>query len=188
MFASFSAFWTVLALKLERPPYELGADIAGLFGILGGAGVLAAPIVGRIADRQGPRIAIGIGIALLLGCWILIGVSLALPALVIGVILLDVGVQCAMISNQHVIFSLRPEALNRLNTVFVGGLFLGAALGSASANLLWLRHGWTAVCLLGGGLAGAALIVHVLSMAVPRLFGFDGRPWFSGSGSPPPSP
>ena len=162
LFASFSAFWTILALKLERPPYELGADVAGLFGILGASGVLVAPLVGRIADRRGPRIVVGLGIGFVIASWVVMGVSLSMGALVIGVLLLDVGVQCAMISNQHRVFALRPEARNRMNTVFVSGIFLGGSVGSAGASIVWHAVGWSGVCVLGAVFGLVALAVHVL--------------------------
>ncbi len=162
MFASFSVFWTALALRLEGPPYGLGADIAGLFGLVGGAGVLAAPLVGRVADRRGPDIGVTLGTALTLLCWVLLGTTRPLALMVAAVLLLDVGIQSSMVSNQHVIFALRPDARNRINTVFVCGLFLGGAVGSAGSILCWRWGGWPAVCGLGGGFTLVAIALHGL--------------------------
>jgi predicted MFS family arabinose efflux permease len=54
-FAAFSVFWTLLALRLAQPPFEAGPEIAGLFGVVGAVGVLAAPFTGALADRLGAR-------------------------------------------------------------------------------------------------------------------------------------
>jgi predicted MFS family arabinose efflux permease len=161
MFASFSVFWTILALKLEEAPYHMGPAIAGLFGLLGAAGALSAPLLGRLADRRGPRFGILLGAALIIAAWVVIGVSLSMVALIVGVLILDVGLQGGMISNQHVIFALRPDAGSRINTVYIGLLFLGGAFGSAAGSVAWYHGGWTAVSLLGGLLALPALVLQL---------------------------
>jgi len=159
MFGAFSALWTILALQLAAR-YHLGAEVAGLFGVVGAVGVLMAPIAGKIADRRGPHTVIGLGAVIMLGSWAVFGLWGAMAGLVVGVILLDFGEQGALISNQHVIYALRPEARNRLNTVFMGGMFVCGAVGSAGASLAWEFAGWGAVCAFGAALVVIALAVH----------------------------
>jgi predicted MFS family arabinose efflux permease len=160
LFAGFSALWTILALQLDAR-YHLSAEIAGLFGIVGAVGVLFAPVAGKIADRRGPHIVIGLCSIIMLASWVVFGVWGTVAGLAAGVILLDFGEQGALISNQHVIYALRPDARNRLNTIFMGGMFVGGALGSAGASLAWDFAGWTAASAFGAALAAAALALHV---------------------------
>jgi predicted MFS family arabinose efflux permease len=160
---AFSAFWTILALRLQQPRFGLGADIAGLFGIVGAVGVLAAPVAGRMADRSGPHRVILLGAALTLAAWVVIGVWGSIAGLIVGVILLDFGVQSALVSNQHVVYALRLEARARLNTIFMGAMFLGGAAGSAAATWAWTLSGWTAVAVLGGLLSAASVAMQIPS-------------------------
>jgi predicted MFS family arabinose efflux permease len=162
LFACFSAFWATLTLLLQSPPYDLGSDVAGLFGIIGLAGILAAPLAGRIADQRGPGGIIGLGALLVFAGFILFAVFPTILGLSFGIILLDVGVQMAMVSNQSVIFALEPEARNRINTIYMTGLFLSGAIGSAVGSAAWNTTGWTGVTSLGLILAAVSLLVHLL--------------------------
>jgi predicted MFS family arabinose efflux permease len=161
LFASFTAFWTVLALYLAGPKYQLGADVAGLFGIVGAVGIFAAPLAGRVADKRGPHFVVWLGAALTIVAWLIFGVWASIASLVAGVIVLDFGIQSALISNQHIIYALDADARSRLNTVFMTGMFLGGAAGSALATLAWGEGGWLSVSLLGAALGIAAFSVKI---------------------------
>ena len=167
VFAGVSAFWSTLALHLHQPPFDLGPAAAGLFGLLGLAGVLVAPLAGRTADRRGARFVTTAGVLLILGGWGAAGTLPGLAGLALGVILLDAGVQASLVGNQSAVFALDAEAQSRLNTVFVAGIFLGGALGSATGSLAWLLAGWTGVLLTGAGFTVLALLVHRLARAAP---------------------
>ncbi|WP_115329672.1 MFS transporter [Tsukamurella paurometabola] len=136
----------------------------GAIGLLGAVGALSGPTIGRFVDRgHGPRITAG-GLALQAIAWLLMipaGGVIGLPALIAGLVLMGIGQQAALNSSQAVVFSLRPEARGRINAVFMGTFFLGGTLGSAATAALWPLAGWTGACLLGSGLAGAALVLYL---------------------------
>jgi hypothetical protein len=48
-----------------------------------------------------------------------------------------------------------------LNTLFMGAMFLGCAGGSAAAAAAWTWGGWSAVAVLGGGLAAIATLLQI---------------------------
>lgn len=161
LFGSFIALWTILALRLEAR-FHMGAQIAGAFGVVGAVGVLAAPLAGRVADRKGPHAVIGLGALVMLLSWGTFAGWTSLLGLTVGVILLDFGEQISLVCNQFVIYALRPDARSRVNTIFMGGMFVGGAVGSWFAGLAWQTGGWEAVAGLGAVMVLLALGIHGL--------------------------
>jgi predicted MFS family arabinose efflux permease len=168
-FGAFSVFWTTLAFFLETPPYHWGAEEAGLFGLVGLAGALAAPVVGRVADRRGPRFTTGVALAVALASFAFFAsVGTNLAGLVLGVVLLDVGVQSAHVSNLARVHALDPGARSRRNTVYMVSYFAGGALGTWLGVRAWVHLGWPGVCLAGAAFVVSALLAWWRSGA-PRV-------------------
>ena len=159
LFGAFNAFWTTLVFLLQQPPFDLGASAAGLFGLLAAGGALLAPLVGRGADRlgSGPLVSLGAAMVTLAYLVFMVLGQRSLWAIGVGVVLIDVGLNTAMISNQSRIYALEPAARGRLNTVFMVGLFSGGPLGAALGTQAWAQAGWPAVCAVGLALSCAGL-------------------------------
>ncbi|MBP4137528.1 MFS transporter [Flavobacterium sp. P7388] len=160
-FAQFGAFWTTMVLLLSGAPFNFNSATIGLFGIVGASGALAAPLVGKMGDKGNPRVAVGYGCLLMLISFIIFYFSIeSVIGVIIGIVFIDIGIQGVHISNQTRVYSLVPEARNRLNTVFMSFSFLGTAAGSAYGLLLWKIGQWHAVAIGCALLAILALIVY----------------------------
>ncbi|MFI6951494.1 MFS transporter [Streptomyces sp. NPDC050422] len=161
--ASFSVLWTALTFLLVRSPYDWQESAIGLFGLVGAAGALAATVAGRLADRGHVQIVTGAGTLLLLGSWAAVAAGAdSLVWLLIGVIALDLAHQAVLNSTQNVIYALRPEARNRINSAFMTAFFVGGAAGSALTSVVWVRGGWSGVCVLGASLSAGTVVLWVL--------------------------
>ncbi|WP_437100961.1 MFS transporter [Streptomyces kronopolitis] len=179
IFAGFSVLWTALAFLMSGPSYGWQESAIGLLGLVGAAGSLSASAAGRLADRGLVHHVTGAGAFLLLGSWGLLaaggaGGGWSLAALLAGVIVLDLSVQAVHISNQNMVFGVRPEARNRLNSVYMTSYFAGGAAGSALTSVVWGTTGWGGVCVLGAALAAVTVLVwaaDLLRRRAPRLSG-----------------
>ncbi|UKT62838.1 MFS transporter [Pedobacter mucosus] len=146
-FAIISAFWTTMVLFLANPPFNFQTLQIGLFGIAGAAGALAAPLVGKLSDGSNPRKNLMIGfIFQLISIALFYFTGSHLYLFVIGIVLIDIGQQAIHVTNQTRIYTLIPEARNRLNTIFMSVSFIGASCGSALGLYLWDKGGWALFC------------------------------------------
>lgn len=162
MFGAFSIFWTTLVFLLEGAPFHYKSDMVGLFGLIGTCGALAAPMAGKSADNKGPQYAIRLGIIGALLAFVIMGFSAgSLTGLIIGVILLDIGMQVTHISNQSKVFALVPEARSRLNTIYISNAFAGGSVGSLMGAQAWSYGHWTGVCILGIVFISSAALINL---------------------------
>ncbi|WP_413733543.1 MFS transporter [Sodalis sp. RH21] len=161
LFASFSVLWTVLPFWLAHR-YDYGAGVTGTLAALGLIGILCAPLAGSFSDRQGPFRMVVFGVILMLLAWVVFWGWNSMAGMVAGILLLDAGEQCVLIANQHTIYSLRPDARNRLNTLFMCVMFIGGACGSLTATWVWERtHNWTLISAAGAGLVILGMLIAV---------------------------
>jgi len=147
LFFAFSALWTTLVFVLKTPPYHYGTAAAGMIGLLGASGAIAAPLIGRFSDKRGPERAVLIGIvATILGYLVLAVAGRSFAGLILGIIIIDAGVQTGHVANQSRIYNLAADARSRLNTFYMVAFFAGGALGSYCGTLGWKLWGWAGFC------------------------------------------
>ena len=163
-FGSFLALWASLTFKMEQAPLYAGSDVVGLLGLCGVAGAMSASVVGRLVSRIGVRNFNLLGAALMLSAWIIAYLwGNTYTAIIITILILDIGMQCIQLSNQTVVFSLNPKASNRINTIFMTNYFIGGSLGTFLSGSAWSMAGWSGVTIVGIGLAFCSLCITLFS-------------------------
>jgi predicted MFS family arabinose efflux permease len=159
-FATFTMFWTALTFLLSGPPYNYSATVIGLFGVAGLLGTMAAQTAGRLHDRGRSVIGTGLSWILATASWVASALGAhSLAWLLLGILALDIATQARNIMNQAQIFAISADARSRINTAYVAGNFVGGAIGSIAATLLWAAGGWTAVVIAGGVLSLAGFVL-----------------------------
>lgn len=165
-FASFMAFWSTYAIYLNEA-FGYGPGIAGLFGVVGLAGSVAASLAGRQIDRgRFTFICIGAAALMIAGFVVLIVGAASVFWIVVGVLLMDFGAGLSHSANQSSAFALRPDARGRINSVYMSGYFLGGALGTSLATLAYASGGLRLTCTLG---AACAALILACELVVPVL-------------------
>lgn len=162
-FGSMCALFTTLVFHMERPPFEVGASVVGSFGLAGAVGALAAAKVGSLQNRMSINRIILYALLILIGSWgFTYFAGNTYWGLIVGVILVDLGVQSSHIMNQTNYFLLKTNAVNRLNTVYMVSYFIGGSLGTYTASIAWQYAQWDGVCFVGVTMGLMALVAHVL--------------------------
>lgn len=161
-FGVFCSFWTTLTFHLSSEPFNYGADIIGLFGLLAIGGAMLAPLFGKLADKGNPAKSLLFSVGLVvIGVLLVMIWPVSVFAFVAAVLLLDVGVQATQVTNVATIYSLDATAHSRINTAYMTSYFIGGAIGTFVGIQCWEAGGWPVVTtqLLLWSVACLALVV-----------------------------
>lgn len=159
IFMSITVLWTSLSLALRTAPHLLTHTAVGMFGFAGVLGAMGAVLAGRQADGGRAQRTTAFALALMLVSWVPIaGLSYSLLQLVLGVVLIDFGLQAVHVSNQSLIYRVRPEAQSRLTAAYMVFYSIGCALGSTLSTLVFDLAGWLGVSALGFATSAVALL------------------------------
>lgn len=163
-FGSFLALWACLAFKLSGEPFHAGNNVIGMLGLCGIAGALTASFVGSLVQKLGVRFFTYLGSVLMILAWVVMYVFQNFYiGFIVGIVVIDIGMQCVQISNQTCALSMAPKATNRVNTIFMTTYFVGGSLGTFLAGTCWHAWGWTGVTGAGIGLAAVSLLITVFT-------------------------
>lgn len=159
-FGSMLAIWSCLAFHIAGAPFYDSSDMVGVLGLCGIAGAVAASGMGKWVPKYGVRKFSAVGAVLQIVAWMVVYVFReSYVGLIVGIILVDIGVQCQQLSNQSSCIQELPEASNRVNTIFMTTYFIGGSLGTFCAGQGWMAASWLGVCLVGVAFASASLLI-----------------------------
>ena len=165
VFSVFTMFWTGMTFLLSSPPYSYSLSKIGLIGLVGLAGALAAQRSGIFHDKGWSVHVSGAGLLLAFVAVVIAAAGMSsIGWILLAVLLLDIAVQTVNVLNQTRLFAVDPSARSRLNTAFITGSFIGGAIGSALAGVLWELCGWLGI---QAG-AGFLLLLGLLAWAKYR--------------------
>ncbi|MDO6568868.1 MFS transporter [Alteromonas sp. 1_MG-2023] len=160
-FAAFNALWATLALHVHEAPFNYNAQQAGLFGVVALAGIVGAKVSGNLVNKVGVRNMINIALGLIFLGFAITGiVGENLWGLVVGIILIDLGVFSAQVSNQVRVFSIDVSAQSRINGVYMLGYYIGGAIGSYAGIIAFNAFSWFGVVAVSVVFVGGALYVN----------------------------
>lgn len=157
----YGGFWAVAAPMLAAL-HRVGPTTAGMMGIPGAAGILISRAAGRWTDRVGVRPVVLTGICFMAAAWVVMAFGVWwIAAIVLGVMLLDVGLRAVMVANQTLINTAVPDSRARSNTLFGFHVWSGNAVGAFLMSWTLAHFGWVAVCAVALAAVTGALGIHL---------------------------
>ncbi|ATO20161.1 MFS transporter [Acinetobacter sp. LoGeW2-3] len=163
-FGTVSTVFTTMALLLSEQPYEYSDFQIGLVGLVGIAGIIIGPSIGKFFQKGKEQQLTHYSLILLILSWcVLYFAQVNLLIYVIGLIMIYIALTVLHITNQNVVYGIDPNSKSRLNAIYMGLYFSGAAIGSVIAIYLWNHFGWVGCCSYGMICAIACYVINKIA-------------------------
>lgn len=160
-FGGFNALWVGLTLHLQQPPFSLDTRAIGMLALVAVTSAMAAPVLGRLADRVPMERAVRLSFVIAALGWIAL---LLLPhsyvGIVAGMVFIGISAIGTDVTLRTALYGLSPDIRMRLNAVYSAGTFIGGGVLSFLTPVIWTHFGWSAVAITG-------LMVSVLPIVIP---------------------
>lgn len=160
-FGGFNALWVGLTLHLQQPPFGLDTRAIGTLALVAVTSAMAAPILGRLADRMPMDRAVRMSFVIAAVGWLAL---LILPhsyvGIIAGMVLVGISAIGTDVTLRTALYGLSPDIRMRLNAVYSAGTFIGGGMLSFLTPVIWTHFGWGAVAMMG-------LAVSVLPIIIP---------------------
>jgi MFS transporter, YNFM family, putative membrane transport protein len=166
LFFGWIGLFTYLPYHLSGAPYSLSTEVVSSVFLVYAAGVLIAPVAGRLSARIPARrlMAIGLGVA---GVGMVAALARPLPVVVAGLIVLVLGTFTAQAVAPAFVNTTARTAKGSANALYLTFYYLGGTLGSVLPGLAWQAWGWPGVVACCVASVGVGLLANALLCGRP---------------------
>lgn len=166
-FGIFIAVWLGLALHLTSAELGYGTDVVGYLAGLAAVSIFVTPLLGRWADRAGPRRARSqLAVLQLAGVLLLWPFGHSLWLVLVPVVVMNAVGPSIDETGRMTFLGLEAAIRTRLMTGFIVMMFLGGGIASWAGTAAYAHWGWAGTSALAAGLS---LCVVALSRWAIRL-------------------
>jgi len=163
MMGMFVAVYNYAGFRLMRPPFSLSQSAIGLIFCAYLFGIVASATAGGLSDRFGraPTLLTGIGLAM---AGVLLTLSSALAAVILGIVLLTIGFFVAHSVSSAWVGALGGRHKGHAASLYLLAYYVGSSTLGAFGGWFWDHKGWPALAAYALALlavaAAAALVLR----------------------------
>ncbi len=158
LMGAFVTMYNYLGFRLEAPPYGLNQTQIGAIFTAYLAGVVAAAVMGRLADRFGRRRILWVSVVLMIA-GALLTLERPLGAIVLGIVVLTVGFFGAHSTASSWVGRRALTAKAHATSLYLFAYYLGSSIVGSLAGAVYTAAGWNGVVACVVALAVIALLL-----------------------------